>query len=129
MRRARTRLPTEDRVRLVLAVLGNEMSLAEAGRRHGVTPTSVSVWRSGPTGFGLARALTAAGWRCEVAASSKLHRPAGDRVKTDLLTELQHVAAGHRVAWTQQRRLQHRERVVAAAVAKDRALQKADIWC
>ena len=41
------------------------------------------VYESGPTGFGLARALTAAGWRCEVAASSKLHRPAGDRVKTD----------------------------------------------
>lgn len=41
------------------------------------------VYESGPTGFGLARAVRAAGWRCEVAASSKLHRPAGDRVKTD----------------------------------------------
>jgi transposase len=41
------------------------------------------VYESGPTGFGLARAVSAAGWRCEVAASSKLHRPAGDRVKTD----------------------------------------------
>jgi transposase len=41
------------------------------------------VYESGPTGFGLARALVAAGWRCEVAASSKLYRPAGDRVKTD----------------------------------------------
>ena len=41
------------------------------------------VYESGPTGFGLARALSAAGLRCEVAASSKLHRPAGDRVKTD----------------------------------------------
>jgi transposase len=41
------------------------------------------VYESGPTGFGLARVLAAAGWRCEVAASSKLHRPAGDRVKTD----------------------------------------------
>jgi transposase len=41
------------------------------------------VYESGPTGFGLARTLIAAGWRCEVAASSKLHRPAGDRVKTD----------------------------------------------
>jgi transposase len=40
-------------------------------------------YESGPTGFGLARALTAAGVRCEVAASSKLQRPAGDRVKTD----------------------------------------------
>jgi transposase len=27
--------------------------------------------------------LTAAGWRCEVAAPSKLQRPAGNRVKTD----------------------------------------------
>ena len=41
------------------------------------------VYESGPTGFGLARAVTAAGLRCEVAASSKLIRPAGDRVKTD----------------------------------------------
>jgi transposase len=41
------------------------------------------VYESGPTGFGLARAVAAAGWRCEVAASSKLHRPAGDRIKTD----------------------------------------------
>ncbi|HVW40642.1 MAG TPA: transposase [Amycolatopsis sp.] len=40
-------------------------------------------YESGPTGFGLARTLRAAGLRCEVAASSKLQRPAGDRVKTD----------------------------------------------
>jgi len=41
------------------------------------------VYESGPTGFGLARAVIAAGLRCQVAASSKLQRPAGDRVKTD----------------------------------------------
>ncbi len=41
------------------------------------------VYESGPTGFGLARAFASAGVRCEVAASSKLHRPPGDRVKTD----------------------------------------------
>jgi transposase len=41
------------------------------------------VYEAGPTGFGLARALSTAGLRCEVAASSKLLRPAGDRVKTD----------------------------------------------
>ena len=40
-------------------------------------------YEAGPTGFGLARALTAAGIACEVAAPSKLIRPAGDRVKTD----------------------------------------------
>jgi transposase len=41
------------------------------------------VYEAGPTGFGLARALRAAGMRCEVVAPSKLQRPAGDRVKTD----------------------------------------------
>jgi transposase len=40
-------------------------------------------YEAGPTGFGLARALAAADVRCEVAAPSKLARPAGDRVKTD----------------------------------------------
>lgn len=40
-------------------------------------------YEAGPTGFGLYRALTAAGIRCEVAAPSKLQKPAGDRVKTD----------------------------------------------
>ena len=41
------------------------------------------VYEAGPTGFGLARFLRAAGIGCVVAAPSKLQRPAGDRVKTD----------------------------------------------
>jgi transposase len=41
------------------------------------------VYESGPTGFGLAHAMSAAGIRYEVAAASKIHGPAGDRVKTD----------------------------------------------
>jgi transposase len=41
------------------------------------------VYEAGPTGFGLYRALATAGIRCEVAAPSKLQKPAGDRVKTD----------------------------------------------
>ena len=45
-------------------------------------PVAVA-YEAGPTGFGLYRRLTAAGIRCEVAAPSKLQRPAGDRVKTD----------------------------------------------
>jgi transposase len=40
-------------------------------------------YEAGPTGFGLARAITEAGMQCLVAAPSKLQRPAGDRVKTD----------------------------------------------
>ena len=45
-------------------------------------PVAVA-YEAGPTGFGLHRALTEAGIRCAVAAPSKLHRPAGERVKTD----------------------------------------------
>lgn len=42
-----------------------------------------AVYESGPTGFGLARELAAAGIRCQVAAPSKIQRPPGDQVKTD----------------------------------------------
>jgi len=45
-------------------------------------PVAVT-YEAGPTGFGLARAFTAAGVRCEVFAPSKLERPPGDRIKTD----------------------------------------------
>src|SRR3954454_21543528 len=45
-------------------------------------PVAVA-YEAGPTGFGLSRALTATGIRCEVVAPSKLQRPSGDRVKTD----------------------------------------------
>jgi transposase len=45
-------------------------------------PVAVT-YEAGPTGFGLSRALNAAGIRCVVAAPSKLQRPSGDRVKTD----------------------------------------------
>ena len=50
----------------------------------GDLPGPVAVtYEAGPTGFGLARALTAAGIACEVAAPWKLHPPGGERVKTD----------------------------------------------
>jgi transposase len=45
-------------------------------------PVAVA-YEAGPTGFGLARQLAAAGVRCVVAAPSKLARPAADRIKTD----------------------------------------------
>lgn len=54
--------------------------VTELAREHG--PVLVT-YEAGPTGFGLARALHAAGHSCQVAAPSKLLRPAGDRVKTD----------------------------------------------
>ena len=63
----------------------------------GQLPRPVGVtYEAGPTGFGLARALEAAGIVCVVAAPSKLIRPPGDRVKTDardavLLARLLHL--------------------------------------
>lgn len=45
-------------------------------------PTRVA-YEAGPTGFGLARALEAAGIGCVVAAPGKIERPSSDRVKTD----------------------------------------------
>jgi transposase len=46
------------------------------------SPVKVA-YEAGPTGFGLARALTAAGIECVVAAPGKIPRAAQDRVKTD----------------------------------------------
>jgi transposase len=45
-------------------------------------PTRVA-YEAGPTGYGLARALSAAGVGCVVAAPGKIERPSSDRVKTD----------------------------------------------
>ena len=45
-------------------------------------PTRVA-YEAGPTGFALARALTAAGMQCVIAAPGKIERPSSDRVKTD----------------------------------------------
>ena len=44
-------------------------------------------YEAGPTGFGLSRALLAAGVGCVVAAPGKIERPARDRVKTKYLTD------------------------------------------
>jgi transposase len=50
----------------------------------GGLPAPVRVaYEAGPTGFGLARALYAAGIGCVVAAPGKIERAAQDRVKTD----------------------------------------------
>jgi transposase len=45
-------------------------------------PTRVA-YEAGPTGYGLARALHAAGIGCVVAAPGKIERPAQDKIKTD----------------------------------------------
>jgi transposase len=42
-----------------------------------------AAYEAGPTGYGLARALQAAGIGCVVAAPGKIERPAQDKIKTD----------------------------------------------
>jgi transposase len=54
------------------------------GWLRGLPAPLAVVYEAGPTGFGLARALRRAGFSCRVAAPSKLQRPSGDRVKTDV---------------------------------------------
>jgi len=39
------KVPIEQKVRVVLAVLAGEMTLAEAARRHGTSAAAVSQWR------------------------------------------------------------------------------------
>src|SRR5215210_9321583 len=68
-------------------------------------PAPVAVtYEAGPTGFGLARFLTGQGVCCLVAAPSKLQRPVGGRVKTDV-RDARHLA-----------RLLHLGEMVAVAV-------------
>ena len=45
-------------------------------------PTRVA-YEAGPTGYGLARGLAAAGIGCVVPAPGKIERPAQDKLKTD----------------------------------------------
>lgn len=53
------------------------------GWLRSLPPPVKATYEAGPTGFGLARAVRAAGIECPVAAPSRLLRPSGDRIKTD----------------------------------------------
>ena len=65
---------------------------------------AAAVYEAGPTGFGLARFLIDSGIDCVVAAPSRLQRPSGDRVKTDV-RDARHLA-----------RLLHLGQIVAVAI-------------
>jgi len=54
-------------------------------------------YEAGPTGYELARLLRSLGVRCEVIAPSLIPTAPGDRVKTDLLTELPGRCGGREV--------------------------------
>lgn len=84
-------------------------------------PVTVT-YEAGPTGFGLARHLTGNGIECLVAAPSRLQRPSGDRIKTDV-RDARHLA-----------RLLHLGEIVAITIpsveqeaARDRVRARDDV--
>jgi len=65
------------------SVPNNISSLTKVLRRLGPPATVVCCYEAGPTGFGLARQLQAAGWTCSVIAPSLVPKKPGSRVKTN----------------------------------------------
>jgi transposase len=57
--------------------------LTKALGKLGAPGSLLIVYEAGPCGYGLARELTVAGYRCEVIAPSKIPHKPGERVKTD----------------------------------------------
>ncbi len=95
MRHQRTSVGLDVHARSVVAAaldgVTGEISRARLTPQHsevlrwvnGLAGPVAVAYEAGPTGFGVARFLTAAGVDCRVAAPSKLQRPVGDWVKTD----------------------------------------------
>lgn len=58
-------------------------ALSKALDRLGPRGVVSCCYEAGPTGYGLARALIAAGWHCDVIAPSLVPKKSGQRIKTD----------------------------------------------
>lgn len=75
--------PGRDKARLIGKVAHDVPKLLKVLAKLGAPEELHLVYEAGPTGYGLQRALSARGYRCEVIAPSKMPRQAGRRVKTD----------------------------------------------
>jgi transposase len=60
-----------------------EVQLQKALRKVGAAGELYVVYEAGPCGYGLARRLRSAGYRCDVVAPGKIARGSNDRLKTD----------------------------------------------
>jgi len=69
--------------RFVGTVGAKRTELTKALGKLGAPGSLLVVYEAGPCGYGLARELAAAGYRCEVIAPSKIPQRPGERVKTD----------------------------------------------
>ncbi len=63
---------------------GSVLAEVEKALSHwALAPELLIVYEAGPCGYGLARQLSARGYRCEVIAPTLIPRKPGDRIKTD----------------------------------------------
>ena len=69
--------------RLVAKVPFEWKALIKVLRKLGLRASVYCCYEAGPTGYGLARTLRAAGWRCDVIAPSLVPKKSGQRIKTD----------------------------------------------
>jgi transposase len=69
--------------RVVATVPFEGKALSKVLERLGPMATVSCCYEAGPTGYGLARSLRAAGWACDVIAPSSVPKKPGERIKTD----------------------------------------------
>jgi len=69
--------------RVVGSVPNEGKALSKVLDKLGPRPSVLCCYEAGPTGYGLARALKAAGWSCDVIAPSLVPKKSGQRIKTD----------------------------------------------
>jgi transposase len=69
--------------RLVATVAAEWKAISKVLQRLGDPKVVSCCYEAGPTGYGLARAMHAAGWDCDVIAPSKVPKKPGERIKTD----------------------------------------------
>ena len=77
-----------DEVPVIDRIWNEEGSVRHLVSRLGDPAALRACYEAGPCGFELHRLLASMGVACDVVAPSLIPRRAGDRVKTDLLTEL-----------------------------------------
>src|SRR6476620_11045307 len=69
--------------RRVGSIAHDVAKLLKVLKRYGYSQYVHIVYESGPTGYGLQRALAKRGYRCQVIAPSLIPKRAGDRIKTN----------------------------------------------
>jgi transposase len=86
-----------EEVPVISRIPGDEESVRRLIGRFPDRRLLSACYEAGPGGYELYRLLASMGVACDVVAPSLIPKGVSDRVKTDLLTELPGVSAGHRI--------------------------------